>query len=101
MEATMANQDTSETTRDARLEARVSAAQKSLLQKAAALCGRTLSEFVVASAQDAARRVIAEHESIHLVREEQAAFVQALLNPPEPSARLTRAAKTYRQRTGN
>ena len=97
----MANQDTPDTTRDARLEARVSAAQKSLLQQAAALSGRTLlSEFVVASAQDAARRVIAEHESILLSREEQLAFVKALLNPPEPNARLKRAAKAYRQRTG-
>jgi uncharacterized protein (DUF1778 family) len=94
----MANQDTSKITRDARLEARVSAAQKSLLQKAAALCGRTLSEFVVASAQDAARRVIAEHESIRLSREEQLVFVQTLLNPPEPNARLKRAAKAYCKR---
>jgi uncharacterized protein (DUF1778 family) len=99
-EIPMATQDTPDTTRDARLEARVSAAQKSLLQQAAALSGRTLSEFVVASAQDAARRVIAEHESIVLSREEQLAFVKALLNPPEPNARLKRAAKAYRQRTG-
>ena len=96
----MTNQDTPDTTRDARLEARVSAAQKNLFQQAAALSGRTLSEFVVASAQDAARRVIAEHESIRLSREEQLAFVQALLSPPEPNARLKRAAKAYRQRTG-
>ena len=96
----MANQDTPDTTRDARLEARVSAAQKNLLQQAATLSGRTLSEFVVASAQDAARRVLAEHESIRLSREEQLAFVQALLKPPEPNARLKRAAKAYRQRTG-
>jgi len=52
-----------------------------------------LSEFVVTSAQDAARRVIAEHESIRLSRDEQLAFVQALLQPPEPNARLKRAAK--------
>ena len=87
-----------DTTRDARLEARVSSAQKRLLQQAAALSGRTLSEFVVASAQDAARRVIAEHESMLLSREAQLAFVTDLLNPPEPNARLKRAA--YRQRTG-
>lgn len=99
-ETAMANPDTPDTTRDARLEARVSAAQKSLLQQAAALSGRTLSEFVVASAQDAARRVIAEHESIRLSREEQLAFVQALLNPPKPNARLKHAAKAYRQRVG-
>lgn len=96
----MTNPETPEATRDARLEARVSAAQKSLLQQAAALSGRTLSEFVVASAQDAARRVIAEHEAICLSREEQSAFVQALLKPPKPNARLERAAKAYRQRTG-
>ena len=99
-EATVTNQDTPDTTRGARLEARVSATQKSLLQQAAALSGRTLSEFVVASAQDAARRVIAEHESIRLSREEQLAFVKALLNPPQPNARLKRAAKVYRQRAG-
>lgn len=94
----MASQDTPDTTRDARLEVRMSAAQKSLLQHAAALSGRTLSEFVVTSAQDAARRVIAEHESIRLSLEEQLAFVQALLQPPEPNARLKRAAKAYLRR---
>ena len=96
----MASQDTPGTTRGARLEVRVSVGQKSLLQRAAALSGRTLSEFVVASAQDAARLVIAEHESIRLPREEQLAFVEALLQPPEPNARLKRAAKAYRSTGG-
>ena len=96
----MASQDTRGTTRGARLEVRVSVAQKSLLQRAAVLSGRTLSEFVVASAQDAACRVIAEHESIRLSREEQSAFVQALLQPPAPNARLKRAAEAYRSTGG-
>jgi uncharacterized protein (DUF1778 family) len=96
----VANQDTPDTTRDTQLEVRVSAAPKSLLHHAAALSGRTLSEFVVTSAQDAARRVIAGHESIQLSREEQQAFVQALLQPPEPNARLKRAAKVYLRRGG-
>lgn len=96
----MSKTHSTERTRDARLEARVSATQKSLLQQAAALSGRTLSEFVVASAQEAARRVLAEHESIRLSREEQLAFVQALLTPSEPNTRLKRAARSYRQRTG-
>ena len=80
----MTHQDTTDTTRDARLEARVSAAQKSLLQQAAALSGRTLSEFVVASAQDAARRVIAEHESIRLSREEQLLSLIHISEPTRP-----------------
>jgi uncharacterized protein (DUF1778 family) len=97
---TMASQDNPDTTRGDRLEARVSAAQERLLQHAAALSGRTLSEFVVTSAHDAARRVIAEHESIRLSREEQLAFVQSLLQPQEPNARLKRAAKAYLRRGG-
>ena len=96
----LASHDTPDPTRGARLEARVSAAQKSLLQHATALSGRTLSEFVVTSAHDAARRVIAEHESIRLSREEQLAFVQSLLQPQEPNARLKRAAKAYLRRGG-
>jgi len=43
---------------------------------------------------------IAEHEPIRLSRAEQLAFVQASLNPPAPNARLKRAAKVYRERTG-
>ena len=86
--------------RGARLEARVSAAQKSLLQHAAALSGRTLSEFVVASAQEAANKVIKDHTAIELSRSEQIAFVTALLNPPKPSARLRRAAAAYRRQMG-
>jgi uncharacterized protein (DUF1778 family) len=96
----MANQDRPDTTRDARLGARLSVAQMNLPQRAAELCGRTLSEFVVAGAQDAARRVIAGHASIRRSREEQLAFVQDLLNPSEPNARLERAAQAYRPRTG-
>jgi uncharacterized protein (DUF1778 family) len=97
-ETAMVDQDAQDASRGAPLEARISAAQKNLIQQAAALSGHTLSEFVVASAQEAARRVIAEHEAIRLPRAEQLAFVQALLNPPEPNQRLRRAAKAYRQR---
>ena len=87
-----------EAARSARLEARVSSTQKSLLQQAAALSGRTLSEFVVASAQEAAARVIEEHQTIRLARAEQKAFVKALLDPPAPNERLKRAARTYQQK---
>ncbi len=87
--------------RVARLEARVTTDQKRMLQHAAALSGRTLSEFVVASAREAAAKVIQAHETIRLTREEQIAFVSALLNPPPPNARLRRAAAKYRQHAGH
>jgi len=86
--------------RAARLEARLSVEQKAVLQQAALLSGRTLSEFVVASAQEAAARVIREHEAIRLNRAEQIAFVTALLDPPAPNERLRQAAAAYRQQMG-
>lgn len=87
-------------TRGARLEARISHEQKMLFQQAAMLSTRTLSEFVVASAQEAATRIIDAHESIRLSREDQIQFVSALLNPPEPSDRLRQAGAQYRAMTG-
>lgn len=96
-------QDTIETpdkVRNTRLEARISSDQKSLFQRAAALSGRTLSEFVIESAQDAATRIMKEQEIIRLTREEQEAFVSSLLSPSEPGARLSQAARNYRQKKG-
>ena len=86
--------------RGARLEARISNEQKALFQQAAKLTTRTLSEFVVVSAQEAAQRIIQEHESIRLSRQEQVRFVSALLNPPEPVDRLRQAVAQYRAQSG-
>lgn len=83
-----------------RLEARISGEKKAVLQHAAELSGRTLSEFVVESAQAAAMRVIQEHENIRLSQAEQIAFVSALLNPAAPNDRLRQAAANYRQQMG-
>ena len=86
--------------RAARLEARVTNEQKTLLQRAAAILGRSLSDFLVSSAQETATRVIREHETIRLSKADQTAFVTALLKPPVPSARLAKAAKAYREKPG-
>lgn len=92
--------DVSARARGARLEARISTKQKALFQQAAMLSARTLSEFVVASAQEAATRIIQTHETITLTREEQIRFVSALLAPANPNARLREAAQQYRAQTG-
>ena len=92
--------DSDAKTRAARLEARMTTDQKALLQHAATLSGRTLSEFVVASAQEAAAKVIHEHETIRLSRSEQVAFVSMLLKPRTPNARLRNAAEKYRRQRG-
>ena len=83
--------------RSARLEARVSRVQEDLLQRAAMLSGRTLSDFVVASAQEAATKVIEDHASIRLSGAEQTAFVRGLIKPPKAAPRLRGAAAAYKK----
>ncbi len=80
-----------------RLEARVSAQQKAVLQRAAELRGMTLTEFVVASSQAAAERAIQDDEMIKLSVRDREVFVAALLNPPAPNERLLRAARRYKE----
>lgn len=81
----------------ARLEARVSPETKALLQKAADLEGRTLTDFIVASVQAEAQRVIKQYQALALSLEDSEAFVDALLNPPKPNDLLKAAALRYKQ----
>jgi uncharacterized protein (DUF1778 family) len=75
----------------ARLEARLPGEVHALLKRAAELQGRTLTDFVVSAAHDAASRVIAESEIIRLAVEDQRQIVEAILNPPAPTPALKRA----------
>ncbi len=78
-----------------RLEARLTSEQKALLQHAADLQGRTLSDFVLENVLRDAQEVIREHEVIRLTAEDSRIFMEAVLNPPAPSARLRAAAARY------
>jgi uncharacterized protein (DUF1778 family) len=87
--------------RHQRLEARVTPEQKELLQRAASLQGRSLADFVVASAQEAALRAIQDMEIIRLSAADSRVFAEALLNPPKPNRALRNAAKRYRALIGD
>jgi uncharacterized protein (DUF1778 family) len=83
-----------------RLEARISREQKELFQRAADIQGRTLTDFVISSLQEAALRAIQEHEMMILSVRDREVFVEALLNPPNPSDKLRSAAQRYKQKIG-
>ena len=82
-----------------RLDVRVSPAQKALAQEAAMLQGRTLSEFVTASVQQAAEQAIRKHKVITLTAEDSRAFAEAVLAPAAPNDRLRALAERYKQTT--
>ena len=94
------SRSTARRTRAQRLEARVTAEQKGLIERAAALQGRSVTDFVLTSLQDAARRAIEEHSQLALSLRDSEAFVDALLNPRPVNDRLRDTIRRYRERAG-
>lgn len=80
----------------ARLEARIPAEVHAMLKHAAQLQGRTLTDFVLAAAQEAASRAIEEAEVLRVSMEDQQRLAKALLEPPRPVPALRRAVRRRR-----
>jgi uncharacterized protein (DUF1778 family) len=86
--------------RTARLEARIAPKTLAVLKRAAELQGRSVSDFVILAAQEAAHRAIEETHIVRLSVEGQRKFAEALLNPPRPSSALRRAFERHRRSVG-
>ena len=84
----------------ARLEARLPANVHTLLKRAAKIQGRSLTDFVVAAAHDAARRAIEGAEVVRLSAQDQRRIAHALFNPPTPAPALRRAFQHRRKLFG-
>lgn len=83
--------------RTTRLEARISPDALKMVKRAAEIQGRSLSDFVVSAAHDAAQKTIEESQIIRLSIEDQRALAESILNPPVPT-RALRRAKTAHER---
>lgn len=83
--------------RTTRVEARIAPDVLAVVRRAAEIQGRSLSDFLVVAAQEAAYRTIEDAQIIRLSLEDQQRFVDVLLNPPAPSAALNRAARAHRK----
>ena len=81
--------------RTARIEARIAPDALRIVRRAAELQGRSISDFVVAAAQEVAHRTIDEAQVIHLSVEDQVRFVELLLKPPVLAPALKRAKKAH------
>ncbi|MHB8287364.1 MAG: type II toxin-antitoxin system TacA family antitoxin [Caulobacteraceae bacterium] len=85
-----------EQSRTARIEARIAPEALMIVKRAAEIQGRSVSDFVIAAAQEAATRTIEEAQIIRLSVADQRAFAEAILDPPSPSPALARAAEAHR-----
>ena len=79
-----------------RIELRVAASAKTLIQRAMAVSGLTAGDL----AYEGARRVLDEHERMVLMGADRDAFLEAVLNPPEPSEQLIGALRRHRRLMG-
>ena len=96
----MHTEDNATMSRTARLETRLPPDIHALLKRAAEIQGRSVSDFVVTAAQDAARKVISETEMIRLSRAASGQVAALLAKPPKASPALKRAVAARRRLIG-
>ena len=77
--------------RSARIEARIAPEALATVKRAAEIQGRSVSDFVIAAAQEAAQRTIEDTQFIRMSVADQEQVADLLLNPSEPKAALRRA----------
>jgi len=85
-----------ESNRTARVEARIAPEVLAVVRRAAEIQGRSVSDFVVAAAQEAAQRTIEETQVIRLSVEDQRRFAEAMLHPSPLTPAMERALERYR-----
>jgi uncharacterized protein (DUF1778 family) len=84
--------------REQRLGFRVDEPTKALIERAAYLERRKLTDFCMTALAEAARRTIAKHETLVLSERDRAVFFETLVNPPAPNERLRRALAEHKRR---
>lgn len=79
-----------------RIDLRTSPEIKELIVRAAATAGMSVSAFLLGMAQERARQILAESETVTLTSRDWSAFVKALDNADKPRPELSAAMKRHR-----
>ncbi len=84
--------------RSARLGFRVDNRTKKLVERAAALERRSLTDFCLTVLLDATRETIQRHETLVLSERDREVFFDTLVHPPKLNGRLRRALREAEKR---
>ncbi|MDG1697339.1 MAG: DUF1778 domain-containing protein [Polaribacter sp.] len=91
METTELNQE------KARFDTRLSKEQKMFFERAARVGGyRSLTDFVVLTVQEKAKKIISEKEQILASKKDSEIFFDAITNSPKANKSLINAASEYK-----
>jgi uncharacterized protein (DUF1778 family) len=83
--------------RGSRLGFRVDARTKQLVERAAALERRSLTDYCLTALTQATQATITRHESIVLSERDRQVFFDALVHPPKENPRLRRAFRSAKR----
>jgi uncharacterized protein (DUF1778 family) len=78
---------------------RLDAGTKTLIERAAAITGQTLTDYAVSNLVLSAMETIERHERLVMTDRDRDRFLAALDRPPKPLPALAKAARTHAQRT--
>ena len=79
-----------------RIDLRTSPEIKELIVRAASSAGMSVSAFLLSTAQERAKQILAEKEMITLTSRDWNAFAKALDNAEKPRPKLSAAIKRHR-----
>ena len=90
----------SASSKDSRIDLRVTAEQKALLEKAASMQGVSLSAYTLLHLLPQAQKDIKEREKLILTDRDRDLFLSAIANPLNLKGKLKTAIRQYRDKYG-
>jgi len=97
MQSAKVQKTTSKLVSDDRITARIPHANRIIIERAAAVYGATVNQFIVQTALDRAGEILEREEMLRLSEKDARTFLSALENPSEPSQKLIDALKEHSQ----
>ena len=82
---------------DERITARLPHSTRSIIERAAAIYGASINQFIVQAAVERANEVLKSMETVKLSSRDAQVFMDALANPPEPNEKLLEAMRAHKR----
>jgi uncharacterized protein (DUF1778 family) len=80
---------------DERITARLPRSTRSIIERAAAIYGASINQFIVQAAVERANEVLQSMETVKLSSRDAQVFMDALANPPKPNKKLIEAMRAH------
>jgi uncharacterized protein (DUF1778 family) len=82
---------------DDRITARVPHSTRTIIERAAAVYGATISQFVIQASVERANEVLHSMEMVKLSSRDAQIFIDALTKPPAPNKKLQEAVRAHKR----